>query len=177
MNDSKKPDEREQTLRVYLGRLKDQARSCSNTTDEILQHHVLFASLMAQRIDDASKSPYNLKYDGPETTKLAKDINKASRSLSTNVTQMMYDLNLFVSTLEKLQVAAKTERSLAEHTLRWLKSLLKAVAGTCPPVSPLSPSAPFPISALREAATKFCTVDSGALLAYIQSFPRKDRSN
>ena len=65
---------------------------CSDTTNEILQRHVLFASLMAQRIDDASKSQYNLKYDGPETTKLAKDISKASRSLSTNVTQMTNDL-------------------------------------------------------------------------------------
>jgi hypothetical protein len=126
---------------------------------------------MAQRIDDASKSQYNLKFDGPETKKLTKDINRASRSLSTYVTQIIYDLDLFVSALEDIQVAVKTEQSLAEHTLRWLKSLLKAVTGilatACPPVFPVSPSAAFPISALREAAAKFCTADSGAFLAYI----------
>jgi hypothetical protein len=132
---------------------------------------------MAQRIDDASKSQNNLKYGGPETTKLAKDINSASRSLSTNVTQMTYGLNLFVSALENVQVAVKTERSLSELILRWLKALLKAVASVlataCPPISPLPSAAPkkqqpaFPISALIEAAAKFCTADPGAFLEHI----------
>ena len=101
---------------------------CSNTANKILQRHVLFAFLMAHRIDDASKSQYNLKFDGPKTTKLTKNINKASHSLSTNVTQMTHILNLFVSTLEKVQVTVEKERLMVERILRWLKSLLKAIA-------------------------------------------------
>jgi hypothetical protein len=184
-SDSKKPDEREKTLRFYLGRLKEQARLCSNSTKEILEHHILFASLMARRIDDASKSQNDLKYGGPETTKLAKEISKASRSLSTNVTQMTNDLNLFVSALENIQIAVKTERLLAEDILRWLNSLLKAVASILaigyPSISPLPPSAgstkqqsAFPTSALREAAAKFCTVDPGAFIEHTPSPTRTE---
>jgi hypothetical protein len=149
-SDSNKPHERVQTLRFYLWRLKEQAGLCSNTTNEILGRHILFASLMARRIDDASKSQYNLKYGGSETTKVAKDINRASRLLSTNVTQMTNVLNLFVSALEDVQVAMKIERSLAEHILRWLESLFKTIAD-------IIATSAFPVSALREAAPKFCT--------------------
>jgi hypothetical protein len=152
---------------------------CSDTTNEILQRHVLFASLMAQRIDDASKSQYNLKYDGPETTKLAKDINKASRSLSTNVTQMTNDLDSFVSALEKAQVTVEKGRSLAERILRWLKTLFKAIARIFATLSPsISESllhhpdprirgCAFAVTALGQAASVFCAMDSGVFLKYI----------
>ena len=133
---------------------------------------------MARRIDDASKSQYSLKYGGSETTKVAKDINRASRLLSTNVTQMTNVLNLFVSALEDVQVAMKTERSLAEHILRWQESLFKTIgdifATVCPSIFPLPPSTEpkrqkcaFPVSALREAAPKFCTPVPGAFLEQI----------
>jgi hypothetical protein len=68
MTGSKRPDEREQSLSSCLGRLKEHAGLCSNATNEILQYHVQFADLMAQRIDDASKSQYNLEYDYSRTT-------------------------------------------------------------------------------------------------------------
>ncbi|KAI0269545.1 hypothetical protein BGY98DRAFT_1190299 [Russula aff. rugulosa BPL654] len=120
-NDSKKKDKREKLLRFYLERLKKQATLCSNETDKILEYHVKFASLMAQRIDDASKSQCNVN-PGPEAMKLTEGINDASSSLSTNVAQMTYDLDSFVSALENAQV------TVAERILRWLKSLFKAIA-------------------------------------------------
>jgi hypothetical protein len=161
---------------------------CSDTTNEILQRHVLFASLMAQRIDDASKSQYNLKYDGPEMTKLAKDINKASRSLSTNVTQMTNDLNSFVSALEKAQVTMEKEWSLVERILLWLKSLFKAIttifAVLYPSISDTLRHHPDPrlrgcalvVTALGQAASVFCAMDSGAFLKHI-ILPCKDGSD
>src|ERR1700755_3424088 len=114
---AKKPDEREQSLRSCLGHLKEHAGLCSNATNEILQSHVRFASLMAQRIDDASRSQYNLKYDYSETTRLANDISEASRSLSINVRKMNDNLNSLVSVLEDVQVTVKEEPSLAEKVL------------------------------------------------------------
>ena len=102
-------------LRFYLGRLKERAGLCSNATNEILQYHVQFASLMAQRIDDASESQYDLMDDDLETTRLAKDIRKASSSLSTNVERMTYELESFVSTLERVQVTMQKEQSLAKR--------------------------------------------------------------
>ena len=74
-----------------------------------------------QRINDASKSQYNLKYNGQETTKLANLTSRLvpSRSLSINVTQMTHVLNLFVSTLENVQVTVEKERSMVERILRW----------------------------------------------------------
>ncbi|KAI0261191.1 hypothetical protein BGY98DRAFT_1104501 [Russula aff. rugulosa BPL654] len=170
-SDTKKRDEREKTLRFYLGRLKEQAGLCSDTTNEILQRHVLFASLMAQRIDDASKSQYNLKYDGPETTKLAKDINKASRSLSTNVTQMTMTLTHSFRSREGTGHGGKG-RSLAERILRWLKTLFKAIAKIFATLSPsISESllhhpdsrirgCAFAVTALGQAASVFCAMDS-----------------
>jgi hypothetical protein len=127
---------------------------------------------MARRIDDASKSQNNFKYGGPEMAKLAKDIKVASHSLSTNVTQMTNDLNLFVSALENVQVTMKNERPLAEHILRYMKSLFNAVASilsTGPPITSAGPEkqqSAFPNSALREAAAKFCTADPGAFIEY-----------
>ena len=176
----KEPDERDERLRFYLGRLKDDAVLCSNATNPILQYHVQFASLMAQRIDDASKSQYNLKYDNPlaETTKLAEDICNASNLLSKNVNRMTDELKSFVAILEETQVAVKNERLLAEQTLGWLKSLFNAItsipATVCLPISALLPStdckrqkSAFLVSTLREAASIFCTADPGAFFEHI----------
>ena len=44
-----------------------------------------------------------------ETTRLGKDISKASRSLSIIVTKMKDNLDLFVSALEKVRVAVKND--------------------------------------------------------------------
>ncbi|KAI0273902.1 hypothetical protein BGY98DRAFT_109179 [Russula aff. rugulosa BPL654] len=176
---SKKPDNREKELRFYLGLLKEDARSCSNTINTILQLHVRFASLMAQQIDDTfksqwndndtSKSQYNLKYDVSETTRITNDIREASRSLSVNVTDMTFNLDSFVSALEEVQVAVK-EQSLAEKFLGWLKYLLKAVvsivAAVCSPIATLlsrvGPKSRYltsAVSTLRRAANEFCRVD------------------
>jgi hypothetical protein len=130
-SDAKKQDDREQTLRFYLGRLKERGGVCSQEAHEILQHHVRFASLMAQRIDDASKSQDNLISDSPEARDLAKDISKASGLLSTNVDRMTYELDSFVNALKNIQVTAATvarEKSLVERILQWLKSMFKAIA-------------------------------------------------
>ena len=116
MSDSNNPDQRKQTLRFYLGRLKERSGLCSNATNEILQYHVQFASLMAQPIDDASESQYDLIDDDLETTRLAKDIRKASSSLSTNVERMTYELESFVCSREgtghdaKGTIAGKADR-------------------------------------------------------------------
>jgi hypothetical protein len=133
---------------------------------------------MAQKIDDASKSQYNVNA-GPEATKLTKDINRASRTLSIIVTQMTYDLNSFVSTLEKIQVKVKKEGSLAERILRWLKSPFKAIttifASRTPPISGTARHHADPNlrerglvnTALGQATSKFCRVDAGAFLEHI----------
>ncbi|KAI0273904.1 hypothetical protein BGY98DRAFT_936260 [Russula aff. rugulosa BPL654] len=168
---SKKPDSdrREQELRFYLKLLKDEAGQCSNEMNRILQLHVRFASLMAQRIDNVSKSQYDLKYDDSETTKIAISINKISRSLSVNVSTMKDILKSFASALEEVQVAVK-EQSLTEKFLGWLKYLLKAivsiVAAVCSPISSLlSRVEPNPqylatgVSTLGRAAAEFCRVD------------------
>jgi hypothetical protein len=141
---------------------------------------------MAQQIDDtfkyqwntdASKSQYNFIYDVSETTRIANDIRDASRSHSTNVTNMTYNLDSLVSALEELQVAVK-ERSLAEKFMGWLKYLLKAVvsivAAVCSPIATLlSRVEPKPrhltsaASTLQKAAAEFCRVDPGAFSEHI----------
>ena len=188
MSGSKVPDERERLLRFYLGELKEEAGWCSNATNAILQCHVRFASLMAQRIDDASKSQYNLKYDDSETTRLADDIRGASRSLSAHVTKMKGILNKFVTILEKAQVTVKKEPSLVERILGWLKSLFKAIARMfaifCPPISalllhsaePKVQKTAFAFSTLGKAAATFCPPDSGAFLEHV-IVPCKDKSD
>ena len=179
MSCSEKPDTRERQLRFHLGLLKEDAARCSNTTNKIVQRHVRFASLMAQRIDDASESQYNLRYDDSETTSLADDISEVSRLLSTNITDMMCNLDLFVSVLEEAQVAVKKEPSLGERILRWLKYLFQAIARVlatvCPPISalllrsaePKVQMSAFALSTLGKAATIFCTVDSGTFIEHI----------
>ena len=176
MSGSKKPDERERLLRFYLGLLREDAGWCSNATNKILQCHVRFASLMAQRIDDAPKSRYKLKTD--ETTRLANDIRVASCSLSIHVTKMKDNLASLVSALEKVQVTVKKERSLAERILGWLKSLFKAIARIfatfCVPISGLLHSAEpevlksvLAVSTLRKAAATICAAEVGAFLEHI----------
>jgi hypothetical protein len=142
---------------------------------------------MAQRIDDASKSQYSLKYDDSETTRLANDISEASRSLSIHVTKMKDNLNKFVSVLEKVQVTVKKEPSLVERILGWLKSLFKVIARIiatfCTPISvfllhsaePKLQKTAIAVSTLGKAAASFCAADSGAFLAHI-ILPCKDRS-
>jgi len=155
-------------MRFYLGLLKEDAGRCSIATNAILQGHVRFASLMAQRVDDASRSQYNLKYDYSETTRLANDISEASRSLSIHVTKMKDNLDKFVAALEKVQVTMKKERSLVERIMGWLKSLFRAIARIfakyCPPVSAVLHSA---VSTLGKAAATFCAADSGVFLEHI----------
>lgn len=137
--------------------------------------------MIAQRIDDASKSQYKLKYDDPETTRLASDIREASRSLSINVSKMKDNLDSFVSVLEKIQVTVKRqkERSLAERILGWLKSLFKAItrifATLFSPISgfllysadPRVRESAFAASTLRKAAATFSAADSGAFFKHI----------
>ena len=133
--------------------------------------------------DDASKSQHNFKYDVSETTKIANNIREASCSLSTNVTNMTFDLESFVSVLQEVQVAVK-ERSLADKLLGWLRYLLKAivsiVAAVCSPIATLlSRVEPKPqyltsaVSTLRKAAAEFCRVDPGAFSEHI-TLPCKD---
>ena len=134
---------------------------------------------MAQKIDDASKFQYDVKYNGPGTTELAKDIRDASGLLSMHVDQMVYDLKSFVSTLKTTQVMVKKERSLVERILRWLKSLFKAIITIFATFSPstsgthrhhLDPKVQgrtLVDTALGQAASVFCTTDSGAFLKHI----------
>jgi hypothetical protein len=126
---------------------------------------------MAQRIDNASKSQCNLKYDDSETTRIANDIREASRSLLKNVTDMAYDLNLFMSALEEVQVPVK-ERSLADKLRDWLKYFLRVivsiVTAVCSPISTHLSRIESPqyltsaVSTLGKAVAEFCRVDPGA---------------
>jgi hypothetical protein len=134
---------------------------------------------MVRRIDDASKSQCNLKYDDSETTRLANDISEAADSLSIYVTKMKDDLKSFVSVLEEVQVAVKKEPSLVEKILGWLKYLFKAIARilatVCPPISalllhsaePKVQKSAYAVSTLGEAAATFCAADPGAFLGHI----------
>ena len=97
----KKLDNREPTLRFYLDELRDDASRCSIAANSILQCHAQFAYLMARRMNDASKSWFKyLPCDDVVTTRLADDINNASRNLSFHVKRMKDNLSSFVSTLE-----------------------------------------------------------------------------
>jgi hypothetical protein len=136
---------------------------------------------MAQRIDDTAESQYTVNA-GPEATKLAKDISKASGFLSTNVERMTRDLRLFVSTLEDIQVKVEKKR-LAEQILRWLKLLFKAIANIfatlTPSISGTVRHHPDPKvrggalagTALRQAASEFRV--TGAFLELIPLQGRK----
>lgn len=179
MDDPRKPDKREQKLRLYLGRLKEHAAKCSKVTNDLLQYHVQFASLMARRIDEALESENTLKCSGPEMTKLASDISQASNWLSTYVSHMASELTSFVDALDELGVGGRRERSLRERFRRWLKSLLKAVIAIIATISPAISTTlcgvPNPIAigcavaftALGQAASALRAKISGALLEHI----------
>jgi hypothetical protein len=179
MSSSTRPDEQERPRRHYLGLLEKHARLCAIEANEIVQRHVRFASLMAQRIDNASESQNNMRYNDSETTELAKDINEAAESLSIYVARMKDNLNSFVCILEDVQITVKKEPSLAERIRRWLKSLLKAIARilatVCPPISAILPHSADPkvkklapaFSSLGEAAREFCKAIPGAFLEHI----------
>jgi len=124
---SEKPDEREREVRHHLACLKESASWCSEATSQILRCHVHFAHMMARRIDGASKSWFKGLDCDTDTTKLATDIAKASRSLSQNVVRLQSDLALFVSDLEKMDV--KKRQSIVRRILGWLKHLFNALAG------------------------------------------------
>ena len=154
------------------------------TTNEILQYHDQFASLMArqigdaslmaQRIDDASSSQYDFEDDHLETTRLAHNIRKASASLATNVENMKYELKTFVSVLRKEKVG-----SLVERIVRWLKSLIGVIKTIFATIfssdSDTDRHRPIPEKSgsriaetpLGQAAAEFCKVDPGAFLEHI----------
>ena len=176
---SEKFEERERVIRHHLTLLREDVGWCSRATDAILLCHAQFAYLMAQRIDDASRSWLKgLKY-GQDTTKIANDINKASRALSQHVTQMQENLKSFVSALEKMEVRKKS--SMARRILGWLKHLFNALASifalgsfvspflhsVAPGVSLIAPAA----SALWKAAAAFCGAASGMFFFSEYTFP------
>jgi hypothetical protein len=165
-----KSDKREEHLRSHLERLRENAWLYSKATDAILQYHAQFASIMAQRINEASRSQHNMQFDDSETTELAKNSSEASRSLSMAVTGVKDGVDLFVSALQNVQVAMKDDRLLADRILRWLKSLFKVIVSIlekpCRPISAVRPPAESKrqkstilASNLREATAKFCTAD------------------
>ena len=159
---------------------------CSLEALEILQHHVRFASLMAQRIDDATKSRDNVISDSPEARQLAKDIGKASGLLSTNVERMTYELESFVTALKNVQVTVAKEKSLVERILQWLKSMFKAIATIfatlTPSISAIVRHHPDPKvrgcalsnTTLGQAASVFCKAGSGAFLGHNSSPARTE---
>ena len=163
---------------MYLWLLKEHAGRCSNEANKILQYHVQFASLMAQRMDNASKSQYTLKYDDSETTRLANDISDAADSLSTYVAKMKDNLDAFVSVLQDVQVTVKKEPSLKEWIMGWLKYLYQAttriLATVCPSIftvaSSPEPNKQIPVSTLQQGAATFCTAKPGAFSEHI-NFP------
>jgi hypothetical protein len=155
-------------LRFYLECLKKYAGLCSNATNEILGCHVRFASLMAQRIDGASESQNNLRYDYSETTRLANGISAAADELSTYVTKTIDNLNSFVSVLEEVQVTVK-KGSLVEsvkNILRWIWGWLKYLAEAIARIPSAKPRGEIPLSTLEEGAARYCPADSGAFLEH-----------
>jgi hypothetical protein len=146
---------------------------------------------MALGIYEASKSQCNMSA-GPEGTRLAKDINKASRFLSTNVENMTYELDSLVSTLERAQVTVEkestlettpvtveTELSLAGRIVQWVKSLFQAIAMVFAtltrPISrivrhhsdPNVQGSALADTALQQGASDIFRVESGAFLEHI----------
>ncbi|KAH9035031.1 hypothetical protein EDB85DRAFT_2274255, partial [Lactarius pseudohatsudake] len=98
-------EERERVLRHHLTLLREDVSWCSRATDAILLCHAQFTYLMAQRIDDASRSWLKgLKY-GQDTTRLTND---------------------FVSALEKVEAQKKS--STARRILGWLEYFFNAPA-------------------------------------------------
>ena len=126
---------------------------------------------MAERFDDASKSQYGLKDDDDlETTRLAKDIRNTSRSLLTFVERMTYDLRSFVSILqkEKVQVTVQQEQSLAKQILTIFATLSSSTSDTARHhLDPKIQGSMLANTALGQAASEFCRMNSGAFLEHI----------
>ncbi|KAH9035028.1 hypothetical protein EDB85DRAFT_2143999 [Lactarius pseudohatsudake] len=138
-------EDRERVLRHHLTllRVREDVGYCSRATDAILFCHAQFAYLMAQRIDDASRSWLK----GAE-----------------HVAHMQGNLKSFVSALEKMEVQKKS--STARRILGWLKYLFNALASifalgsfvspflhsVAPGLSLIAPAA----STLWKAAAAFC---------------------
>ena len=117
---------------------------------------------MARRIDGASKFKLwfkGLDYD-PDTTRLANDIARASRSLSQNVVKLQGDLRSFVNDLEK---KGKKKRSTTRRIFGWLKILFNALGVICAIVAPIAApgvSQVFQLaSALWTAAAELCGLE------------------
>ncbi|KAH8986950.1 hypothetical protein EDB86DRAFT_2832484 [Lactarius hatsudake] len=104
---TKKFEERERVLRHHLTLLREDVGYCSRATDAILLCHAQFAYLMAQRIDDASRSWLK----GSE-----------------HIAHMQGNLKSFVSVLEKMEVQKKS--STARRILGWLNLSLIAPAAS-----------------------------------------------
>ncbi|KAH9017200.1 hypothetical protein EDB84DRAFT_1581806 [Lactarius hengduanensis] len=148
-------------LRHHLTLLREDVGHCSRATDAILLCHAQFAYLMAQRIDDASRSWLKGRKYGQD---FSNDINKASRVLFQHVAHMQGNLKLFISALEKMEVQKKS--STARQILGWLKYLFNALASifalrsfvspflhsVAPGLSLIAPAA----STLWKAAAAFC---------------------
>jgi hypothetical protein len=83
--------------------------------------------MMARRIDGASKSWFKGLDRDTDTTRLANDIARASRSLSQHVVRLQSDLVSFVSNLEKMEVKRK-KQSTTRRILGWLKHLFNVLA-------------------------------------------------
>ena len=166
---SEKPDERERKVRHHLARLRVSASGCSKATNEILRCHTHFAYTMARRIDGASKSWFKGLDCDTDTTKLANDIARASRSLSQNVVELQNDLASFVSDMEKIEV--KKEQSIARRIFGWLKHLFNTVGNIfalgsfiAPFLHSVAPGVGMGLSvgsALCKAAAEFCERAAG----------------
>ena len=124
---------------------------------------------MAQRFDDASTSRYELN-DDIETMRLARDIRNASRLLLTQVEQMQYGLQTFVSILrkEKVRVRGHKEGSLAKRVATIFATSSPSVSGTIHHhPDPKVRRSSLAHTALRQVAYESCKVDSGAFLEHI----------
>jgi hypothetical protein len=149
----KKPDEREKSLRSYLDQLKEDAGQCSKATNTILKCHTQFANLMAQRMDDMSKSRTKvLNFDDSETTRLTNDISEASRVLSRLVSNMKDNLHSFVSALEKIELTARKKKR------KWILTLLKSLFDFLARI--IVALGPVVINAVAPGLSGFVPVDS-----------------
>ena len=130
--------------------------------------------MMARRIDGASKSWFKGLDCDTDTTRLANDIARASRSLSQHVVKLQNDLASFVSDLEKIEV--KKKQSTARRILGWLKHLFNALGNIfafglfiAPFLHSVAPGVGLVLpvaSALWKAAAEFCRMGAGTFLKH-----------
>jgi hypothetical protein len=150
--------------------LKNEAELCSNKTNEILDFHVQFASLMAQQIDDASKSQYYyLEYNNDgQLVELAKKIRHAIHPLSINVERMTHELGSFVPVLEKEQVTVQKEQSVAKQITTIFATSFPSISGTDRHhPDPATRGSRLADTALGQAASELFKANSGAFLEHI----------